>query len=82
MLMEIGNVNGFVAMMDMLQPNGNNMLPGMANWTTLPDDWSEFDKGVKEEMASLPDRVGHTDAECLAYRDRMLIEMLKLHQKL
>ena len=82
MLMEIGNVNGFMGMMSMLQKNGNDMLPGMANWTTLPEDWSEFDKGVKEEMASLPDWVGHTDAECVAYRDRALIEALKLHKKL
>ena len=82
MLMEIGNVNGFMGMMNMLQANGNAMLPGMANWTTMPEDWSEMDKGVKEELASLPDWVGHTDAECVAYRDRALIEALKLHKKL
>ena len=82
MLMEIGNVNGFMGMMNMLQANGNVMLSDMANWTTMPDDWGEFDVGVKEELAVMPDRVGHTDAECLAYRDRMLIEVLKLHGKL
>ena len=82
MLMEIGNVNGFMGMMNMLQANGNVMLSDMANWTTMPEDWSEFDAGVKEELANMPDRVGHTDAECLAYRDRMLIEVLKLHNKL
>lgn len=82
MLMEIGNANGFMGMMNMLQKGGNAMLPGMANWTSLPEDWSEFDKGVKEELASLPDWVGHTDAECVAYRDKALIEALKLHKKL
>ena len=82
MLMEIGNANGFLGMMKMLQANGNAMLPGMANWTTMPEDWSAFDEGVKEEMASLPDWMGHTDAQCTAYRDRVLIEALKLHRKL
>ena len=82
MLMEIGNANGFLGMMKMLQANGNAMLPGMANWTTMPEDWSAFDEGVKEEMASLPDWMGHTDAQCTAYRDRALIEALKLHRKL
>ena len=73
---------GFLGMMKMLQANGNAMLPGMANWTTMPEDWSAFDEGVKEEMASLPDWMGHTDAQCTAYRDRALIEALKLHRKL
>lgn len=82
MLMEIGNVNGFMGMMSMLQKNGNAMLPGMANWTTMPEDWSAIDKGVKEELATLPDWMGHTDAECVAYRDKALIEALKLHHKL
>ena len=82
MLMEIGNKDGFMGMMNMLQPGGNAMLPGLGNWTTLPEDWAEFDKGVKEEMKTLPDWVGHTDAECVAYRDHALIEVLKLHKKI
>lgn len=82
MLMEIGNTEGFMGMMNMLQKGGNAMLPGMANWTSMPEDWSEFDKGVKEELATLPDWVGHTAAECVAYRDQALIQALKLHKKL
>lgn len=82
MLMEIGNAKGFMGMMNMLQANGNAMLPGMANWTTLPEDWSDFNEGVQEELASLPDWVGHNAAQCVAYRDQALIEVLKLHKKL
>ena len=55
----------------------------MASWTHQPDNWSEVAQpGVDEEMAHFPDYVGHTNADCIAYRDRMLIEILKLHKKL
>lgn len=82
MLMELGSTGGFMGMMNMLQKNGNAMLPGMANWTSMPEDWSEFNAGVQEELAALPDWVGHTAADCAAYRDKALIEALKLHKKL
>lgn len=82
MLMEIGHVDGFEAMMAMLRPGGNTWLPGMGNWTQLPEDWSAFNEGVQEEMAHAPARIGHTDADYVAYRDKMLIAALKLHEKL
>jgi hypothetical protein len=33
-------------------------------------------------MANFPDHIGHTNDECRAYRDKMLIDILKLHKKL
>ena len=33
-------------------------------------------------MKNFPDWVGHTNEECAAHRDQMLIELLKLHHKL
>ena len=38
--------------------------------------------GVDEEMKHFPDHIGHTNEACAAYRDQMLIELLKLHKKL
>ena len=40
-----------------------------------------FDQ-LEVPMANFPDYVGHTNAACAAYRDQMLIELLKLHKKL
>ena len=36
---------------------------------------------MNEIMANLPDEIGHTNAEISQYRDKMLIEILKLHHK-
>ena len=36
---------------------------------------------VDEIMKNLPDEVGHTNAEIAQYRDKMLIDILKLHHK-
>lgn len=36
---------------------------------------------VDEMMKNFPDEVGHTNQECAKYRDKMLVEILKLHHK-
>ena len=52
-------------------------------WTHQPDNWAQVAQpGVDQEMANFPDYIGHTNAECIAYRDQMLIDILKLHKKL
>ena len=38
-------------------------------------------KEMDEIMKNLPDEVGHTNAEIAQYRDKMLIDILKLHHK-
>ena len=55
----------------------------MASWTHQPDNWAQVAQpGVDQEMANFPDYIGHTNSECIAYRDQMLIDILKLHKKL
>ena len=82
-LMQMGNPGGLTGMVKMLGNSGDVWLADMASWTHQPDNWSEVAQpGVDEEMAHFPDYVGHTNADCIAYRDRMLIEILKLHKKL
>ena len=39
-------------------------------------------EGVEEEIKNRPEALGNNDASLAEYRDKMLIEMLKLHHKL
>lgn len=83
MIMQLGNPEGLTGMTRMLGNSGNVWLQDMASWTKQPENWSEVAQpGVDQEMANFPDHIGHTNAECVAYRDKMLIELLKLHKKL
>jgi len=83
MIMQMGNPGGLTGMVKMLGNSGDVWLADMANWTHQPDNWSEVAQpGVDQEMANFPDYIGHTNADCIAYRDKMLIEILKLHKKL
>ena len=83
MIMQLGNPGGLTGMTKMLGNSGNVWLQDMASWTEQPENWSEVAQpGVDQEMANFPDHIGHTNAECIAYRDKMLIEILKLHKKL
>ncbi|MDR2741790.1 MAG: hypothetical protein LBB98_06505 [Treponema sp.] len=83
MIMQLGNSGGLTGMVKMLGDSGDRWLADMAGWTHQPDNWSEIAQpGVDEEMKNFPDYIGHTNEQCSAYRDRMLIELLKLHRKL
>jgi hypothetical protein len=83
MIMQLGNPGGLTGMVKMLGNSGDVWLADMARWTHQPDNWSDIAQpGVDEEMKNFPDYIGHTNEQCAAYRDRMLIELLKLHRKL
>ena len=61
---------------------GFNLCGDIANWTEIPADYKEKGQaGVDEEMKNFSDEIGHTNEECIRYRDKMLIEILKLHHK-
>ena len=83
MIMQMGNPGGLTGMVNMLGNSGDRWLADMASWTHQPDNWAEVAQpGVDQEMANFPDYIGHTNEECIAYRDQMLIDILKLHKKL
>ena len=83
MIMQLGNPGGLTGMVNMLGNSGDRWLEDMASWTHQPDNWAEVAQpGVDEEMANFPDYIGHTNDSCIAYRDQMLIDILKLHKKL
>jgi hypothetical protein len=58
-------------------------LREMANWTEGPAGWPEIaEKGVLEEAAKRTEEEGRTIPQMIAYRDKMLMDILKLHKKL
>ena len=55
----------------------------MADWKEFPAEWAVIaQKGVDEELAHRPAEVGNTPETLAEWRDKMLIEELKLHHKL
>ncbi|MGN0735439.1 MAG: 3-hydroxyacyl-CoA dehydrogenase family protein [Anaerovoracaceae bacterium] len=57
-------------------------LKDMARWTEQPEEFGDIAQAqVDEMMRSFPDDVGHNNDECSQYRDKMLINILKLHGK-
>lgn len=83
MIMQLGNPGGLTGMVNMLGNSGDCWLEDMASWTHQPDNWAEVAQpGVDQEMANFPEYIGHTNESCIAYRDQMLIDILKLHKKL
>lgn len=82
MIMQLGNPDGFTGMQKMLGGSGDAWLADMANWQTMPKDMEKFQAGIDEEMKNLPDFKGHDNPSCIAFRDKALIEILKIHHKL
>jgi carnitine 3-dehydrogenase len=84
MIMQLGNPGGLKGMMEMLGDGGDAWLADMADWKHMPNkEYGELAQAsVDEMMAGFSDKIGHTNPEISKYRDRMLIEILKLHHKL
>lgn len=83
MIMQLGNPGDLTGMVEMLGDSGDRWLADMASWTHQPDNRAgTAQPGVDREMSNFPDYIGHANAECAAYRDKMLIQLLKLHRKL
>ena len=81
MIMQLGHKDGMKAMMDMLA-GGYNLCADIASWDTLPDDYgAKAQAEIDKMMANFPDEIGHNNHDIAQYRDKMLIEILKLHHK-
>jgi carnitine 3-dehydrogenase len=84
--MELGFVGGVKGMYDKLIVPGadhSSYLDDLGNWTKYPDDLAETAQaGVDQEIANRRPETGNTAEGLTAYRDRMLIEILKLHNRL
>ena len=61
----------------------NLWLNDMADWKEFPEKFPEVArKGVEEALKNRNPEIGNTDESLAEYRDKMLIEILKLHNKL
>ncbi len=84
MIMQLGNPGGLKGMMGMLGDGGDVWLADMADWKHMPNEvYGDIAQAsVDEMMKNFPDEIGHTNEEITKYRDKMLVEILKLHGKL
>ena len=58
-------------------------LRDMANWTSFPEDWPvTADEGIQAEIDSRSNEQGQDYHSIVHYRDAILVELLKLHEKL
>lgn len=83
-ILQLGSASGIQGMFELLGDTINDWMADMANWTSMdPVAWGTFaQQEVDKEIANFPARIGNTTEECKAFRDKMLIEILKLHGKL
>ena len=78
-----GGKGGVDGLMNHLHDSINLWLADMADWKEFPAEWpSVARKGVEEAMKNRPAEIGNDDESLAAYRDDMLISLLKLHKKL
>lgn len=84
LVFELGGGKGGVSgLMNHLGDSINLWLNDMADWKEFPKEWAEVaQKGVNEELADRSPEIGNTHESLEEYRDKMLIEILKLHGKL
>ncbi len=78
-----GGPNGVKGMFEKVVAKGSDRssyLDDLGNWIKYPDDWPEVAQaGIDETLAHRDPSIGNDNESLAAYRDKMLIEILKLH---
>ncbi len=84
LVFELGGGQGHIdGLMKHLNESINLWLNDMADWKEFPENFPEIArKGVEEALKNRNPEIGNTDESLAEYRDKMLIEILKLHNKL
>lgn len=84
LVFELGGGQGHIdGLMKHLNESINLWLNDMADWKEFPEKFPEVArKGVEEALKNRNPEIGNTDESLAEYRDKMLIEILKLHNKL
>ncbi len=78
-----GGLDGVAGAISKFRDMSNLLFEDISDMKRIPDNWLELAvAGVKEEKAALPGFMGSTNEELGQFRDRVLVELLKLHQKL
>lgn len=84
LLYYLGNPNGIKGLYQNIGggKNKKSWLEDMARWTVYPDGWPDIaQQGVEEEIARRPEEIGNDRDSLTRYRDKMLLQMLRLHGK-
>ncbi|HWQ61120.1 MAG TPA: 3-hydroxyacyl-CoA dehydrogenase family protein [Negativicutes bacterium] len=78
-----GGPHGIKGLLTHMGPSTELWMADMATWNTYPPGWyDKAQEGVNREMANRPAEFGRTPEEIAAFRDRLMLEILKLHKKL
>ena len=78
-----GGKAGVDGLMKHLGESINMWLNDMADFKEFPKEWPEIArKGVEEELKNRSPEIGNDEKSLAEYRDKMLVELLKLHGKL
>ena len=84
LVFELGGGQGHIdGLMNHLNDSIKLWLNDMADWKEFPEQFPEIAReGVEDSLKNRPKEIGNTDESLAEYRDKMLIEILKLHNKL
>ena len=84
LVFELGGGEGHIdGLMKHLNPSISLWLHDMADFKDFPEEFPEIArKGVEEALKNRPQEIGNDDQSLAEYRDKMLISLLKLHNKL
>lgn len=78
-----GGEHGISGLLKHIGPSIDLWLNDMADFKEFPKEFGEIaQSGVEEEIKNRPSEIGNDDKSLAEYRDKMLIELLKLHKKL
>ena len=78
-----GGEKGIKGMIELTQSSSRAMNGSLANWSEMPEGWADAaQKGVLAAIAHRTPEQGRDLPSLIAYRDHMLVELLKLHKKL
>ncbi len=83
MIAELGTQGGVRAGTERFTPLNESIFRDLENRTTGPENWADVaEAGVIAEKRDMPDWIGHTTEDIAAFRDNVLVDLLKLHRKL
>ncbi len=80
---ELASPDGARAFNEAFQPASERIFRDLSTMTEIPASWFDLvDEGVEAEKFELSDTIGHTREEIAAFRDEVLLTLLKLHGKI
>ena len=84
LIYELGGGDGGVeGLVHHIGPSFALWLRDMADFKAFPEEWGAIaEAGVQDELKNRSEAIGNDRRSLAAYRDRMLIELLRLHGKL